>query len=147
MTDSLKETLRNDLNAARLDRDRERTLVLSTVLAEIRNREIETRRDLADDGVRAVVARAVRQRLDAAKQMRAADREELAEREEGQAKVLRAYLPSELSEDEVREMVRSIVASGAARIGAVMPRLMPRIQGRFDGRAASAIVRQELHGA
>ncbi len=146
MTDSLKETLRADLNAARLDRDRERTLVLSTVLAEIRNREIETGGDLADGGVRAVVARAVRQRLDAAEQMRDAGREELAEREEGQAKVLRAYLPTELSEDEVREMVRSIVASGAGHIGAVMPRLMPQIQGRFDGRAASAIVRQELDG-
>ena len=146
MTDTTKDTLRADLNAARLARDRERTLVLSTVLAEVRNREIETGRELDGDGVRAVLARAVRQRLDAAAQMRDAGRAELAEREEGQAGVLRAYLPSELTEGEVRAMVRSIVSSGAGHMGAVMSRLMPKIQGRFDGRAASAIVRRELGG-
>lgn len=143
---SLKDTLRTHLNDARRGRDRERTLVLSTALADVRNREIDEGALLDDDGVRGVLARAVKQRLDAAARMRDGGRPELAEREEAQAKILRAYLPGELSADEVRELVREIIAGGAAHIGAVMSSLMPRIRGRFEGRAASAIVHEELGG-
>ena len=141
---SLKDSLRSDLNDARRGRDRERTLVLSTTLAEVRNREIDTGADLDDEGVRGVLARAVKQRLDAAAQMRDGGRPELAAREEEQAKILRAYLPAELDADQVREMVRELVAAGAGHMGAVMSGLMPKIRGRFDGKAASAIVREEL---
>ena len=146
MKESLKDTLRSDLNSSRRGRDRERTLVLSTALAEVRNREIETGAPLDDEGVRAVLARAVKQRRDAAAQMRAGGRPELADREEAQAATLRAYLPAELSADEVREMVREIIAGGAGNIGGVMSALMPGIRGRFEGKAASAIVREELGG-
>ncbi len=144
MQDSLKERLRSDLNAARLARDRVRTLVLSTTLAEIRNREIETGGVLDEDGVRAVLARAIKQRQDAAAQMEAGGRGDLAARERGQEKVLRVYLPPELGADEVRGMVRELIEGGASHIGPVMAGLMPRIRGRFDGRMASAIVREEL---
>ena len=141
---SLKDTLRSDLNEARRARDRLRTLVLSTTLAEVRNREIRTGAALDDDGVRLVLVRAIRQRHDAAAQMEAGGRPELAAREKEQARVLRAFLPSELGADEVREIVRELIAGGASHIGAVMSGLMPRIRGRFDGSAASAIVREEL---
>ncbi|MDE2875165.1 MAG: GatB/YqeY domain-containing protein [Gemmatimonadota bacterium] len=144
MKASLKETLRSDLNESRRERDRERTLVLSTALAEIRNREIETGADLDDEGVRAVLARAVKQRVDAAAQMREGGRPELAAREEDQAKMLRAYLRAELDAERVREIVRELIAGGAAHMGAVMSGLMPEIRGRFDGKAASAIAREEL---
>ena len=144
MEDSLKERLRSDLNDARRARDRVRTLVLSTTLAEIRNREIETGGALDEDGVRAVVARAIKQRQDAAAQMEEGGRAELAARERGQEEVLKGYLPPELGEDDVREIVRELVAAGASHIGAVMSGLMPRIRGRFDGRTAAAIAREEL---
>ena len=144
MKASLTERLRSDLNDARRGRDRERTLVLSTTLSEVRNREIEEGAALDDDGVRGVLARAVKQRLDAAAQMRDGGRPELAAREEEQAKILRAYLPAELDENQVREMVRALIAGGAGHMGAVMSGLMPKIRGRFDGKAASAIVREEL---
>ncbi|MXX35251.1 MAG: GatB/YqeY domain-containing protein [Gemmatimonadetes bacterium] len=141
---SLKDRLRSDLNEARRARDRVRTLVLSTTLAELRNREIETGGPLDDDGVRTVVARAIKQRRDAAAQMKAGGREELAAREREQELVLTGYLPPELSAEDVRGMVRELIDGGAGDIGAVMGGLMPRIRGRFDGRAASAIVREEL---
>lgn len=141
---SLKGRLRSDLNEARRGRDRERTLVLSTTLAEVRNREIETGGDLDDEGVRGVLARAVKQRLDAAAQMRRGGRPELAAREEEQARILRGYLPAELDARQVREMVSELIAAGADHVGAVMSGLMPRIRGRFDGKAASVIVREEL---
>ena len=144
LQDSLKERLRSDLNAARLARDKVRTLVLSTTLAEIRNREIETGGGLDEDGVRAVLTRAIKQRRDAAAQMEAGGRADLAARERGQEEVLRVYLPPELGADEVRAIVRELIEGGARHIGAVMAGLMPRIRGRFDGRLASAIVREEL---
>jgi uncharacterized protein YqeY len=142
----LTTRIRADLNQARKLRDRERTLVLSTVLADLRNREIEAGGELDEGGAAEVLAKAIKQRRDAAEQMRAGKREELAQREDAQADVLQAYLPAGLDEDEVRTMVREIVAGGAAQMGAVMGQLMPRIRGRFDGREANRIVREELEG-
>jgi uncharacterized protein YqeY len=135
-----------DLNQARKARDRERTLVLSTALAELKNREIEEGHDLDDDDVVRVLAKAIKQRHDAAEQMRSGAREDLAAREEAQAEVLQAYLPAGLGEDDVRSMVREILGGGAAQMGAVMSQLMPRIRGRFDGKEANRIVREELEG-
>lgn len=146
MASELTSRIRADLNQARKLRDKERTLVLSTILADVRNREIESGGELEDADVVQVLAKAIKQRRDAAEQMRAGGREDLARREEAQADTLQAYLPAGLSEDEVRAMVREIVAGGAAQMGAVMGQLMPRIRGRFDGKEANRIVREELEG-
>jgi len=140
----LKTRIQSDLNAARKQRDKLRTLVLSTALSEIRNKEIDEGKDVDDDGVVQVISRAIKQRKDASEQMRAAGRGELADTEDAQAEVLSEYLPEGLSEDEVRALVQEIVASGADQMGAVMGRLMPAIRGRFDGKEANRIVREEL---
>lgn len=144
MASDLKERIQRDLNTARKQRDKARLLVLSTLLSEIRNKEIDGGKELDDEGVIQVVSKAVKQRGDAAEQMRGAGREELAEQEEAQAVILEDYLPTQLSEDEVRELVRGIVAAGAEEMGAVMGKLMPEIRGRFDGKEANRIVREEL---
>lgn len=146
MPSDLKNRIQADLNQARKDRDRERTLVLSTTMAELKNREIEEGHDLDDDGVTQVLAKAIKQRRDAAEQMRAGAREELAAREDAQAEILKPYLPEALGEEEVRSMVREIMGEGSPQIGAVMGQLMPRIRGRFDGKDANRIVREELEG-
>jgi uncharacterized protein len=148
VSSELKDRIQADLNQARKQRDRERTLVLSTALAEVKNREIESRGEIDDAGVVQVLSKGIKQRHDAAEQMRAGGRAELAEREEEQARVLQAYLPEALSEEEVRGMVREIVAGSGTRdgsqMGAVMGQLMPRIRGRFDGKEANRLVREEL---
>ena len=146
MSSELKSRIQTDLNKARKERDKLRTLVLSTALSEIRNKEIDGGGELDDDGVIQVLSKAVKQRADAADQFREAGREELAEKEEAQSEILEGYLPEGLSEDEVRAMVREIVEGGATEMGPVMGRLMPRIRGRFDGGAANRIVREELAG-
>lgn len=146
MPSELKSRIQNDLNQSRKDRDKPRTLVLSTALSEIKNREIDGGESLDDDGVVQVLARGIKQRSDAAEQFRDAGRAELAENEEAQSEILRAYLPEGLSEDEVRAMVREIVADGVTEMGPIMGRLMPRIRGRFDGGEANRIVREELAG-
>jgi len=136
--------LRADLTSARKARDKLRTLVLSTVISEVRNKEIDSRTELDDDGIVQVLSKGIKQRKDAADQMRAASREELAETEEAQSKVLTEYLPEGLSEDEVRALVKQAIADGADQMGALMGRIMPQIRGRFDGKEANRIVREEL---
>lgn len=144
MSSDLMSRLRADLTVARKARDKLRTLVLSTVISEVRNKEIDSRAELDDDGVVQVVSKGIKQRKDAAEQMRAAGREELAETEEAQSKVLTEYLPEGLSEDEVRALVKQAIADGADQMGALMGRIMPQIRGRFDGQEANRIVREEL---
>lgn len=143
MADTLKERMRSELNAARKERDKLRTSVLTMTLSEVRNREIEVGHDLGDEEVVEVVTRAVKRRREAAEQMRGS-RPELAEKEEREAEVLTGYLPEQLSEDEVRAIVREAIEGGADNVGAVMGRIMPRLKGRFDGREANRIVREEL---
>lgn len=140
----LREQLRNDLNTARRERDRLRTLVLTTLLAEIRNREIDLGREAGDEDIRALLATGIKRRREAAEQMRAGGREELAAKEEQEAEILLAYQPPQLGEDEVRRMVREAVEGGAADLGAVMKVVMPRVKGRFEGRELNRIVREAL---
>lgn len=146
MSSDLKGRIQADLNEARKQRDKERTLVLSTILSDLKNRELEAGGSLADDDAVQVIAKAIKQRRDASDQMRDAGREELAAVEDAQAAVLQGYLPEGLSEEEVRAMVREIVAGGATAMGSVMGQLMPRIRGRFDGKEANRVVKEELDG-
>ena len=146
MSSALMIRLRADLTTARKARDKLRTLVLSTVISVVRNKEIDSRTELDDDGVAQVISKGIKQRKDAADQMRAAGREELATTEESQSKVLAEYLPEGLSEDEVRALVRQAIADGADQMGPLMGRIMPKIRGRFDGKEANRIVREELAG-
>lgn len=144
MASDLKDRIRSDVNAARKARDKERVLVLSTLLSEIRNKEIDGGGEVDDEGVIQVISKGIKQRNDAASQMRDAGRGELADVEEAQAAILQAYLPEQRSEEEVRALVREAIASGADQMGAVMGKLMPHIRGRFDGKEANRIVREEL---
>lgn len=144
MSSEVRARIKADLTTARKARDKETTVLLTTVLSDLRNREIDQAGELTDEDAVEVLGRAVKQRVEAAGQMRSGGRGELADREEAQAERLREYLPDALPEAEVRAMVREIVAGGADAIGPVMGRLMPRIKGRFDGREANRIVREEL---
>ena len=119
-------------------------MVLSTLLSDVRNREIELGRAADNDTVRDVIARGIKQRRDAAEQMRVGRREDLAEKEERESSILAEFLPPALDEGEVRVMIRDILAEDPAEMGAVMGRLMPRIRGRYDGREANRLVREEL---
>ena len=144
MSHELKNRLRSDLTSARKARDKLRTLVLSTILADVHNREIELRAELSDDQTIKVLSRGIKQRKDAASQMRAAGRDELASEEEAQLTVLSEYLPEGMSEDEVRALVRAAIEDGVDQMGILMGRVMPQIAGRYDGKEANRIVREEL---
>ncbi|CAN5846312.1 GatB/YqeY domain-containing protein [soil metagenome] len=141
---TMKEKIRNDLNDARRERDKLRTVVLSTMLADIRNREIEAGKEIGDEEVSALVTTSIKRRREAAEQMRAGNREDLAVKEEQEATILQAYLPPQLSEDEVRAIVRSAIDDGANDLGSIMKAILPQVKGLFEGRETNRIVREEL---
>lgn len=147
MSEALKSKLRSDLNDARKAKDRFGTMLLSTILSEVRNHEIQEGRDATDDDVITVLTRAIKQRNEAAEQMRAGGRAELAEKEEKEAEILGRYMPAAMSEEEVRSLIREAMAGGASDIGGVMRHIMPRLKGRFDGKDANRIAREELERA
>jgi uncharacterized protein YqeY len=132
------------VNTARKSRDKLRVLVLSTVLSELRNKEIELGVELDDESVVQVISKGIKQRKDASEQMRSADRGELADKEDAQSAILNEYLPEGMSENEVRAVIRTIIESGVDQMGPLMGQVMPRIRGRFDGTEANRIVREEL---
>lgn len=140
----MKERLREDLNAARRGREKLRTMVITTLLAEVRNREIEIGGEAADEEIERLLGTAIKRRREAAEQMRQGGREELAVREDTEAEILRGYLPPQLDEAEVRGYVREAVAAGADNVGAVMKVVIPRVQGRFDGKELNRLAREEL---
>lgn len=141
---SLKEKIRDDLNAARKERDKFRTTLLTTTISEIRNREIDAQKELTDSETVDVIQKAIKRRKEAAEQMRAGNRPELAEKEDSEAELLSIYLPPQLSGEEVRSLVREAIAAGATNMGEVMGRIAPRIKGVFDGKEANRIVKEEL---
>jgi len=144
LSSDLEARIQSDLVEARKARDKMATVLLTTTLSELRNRKIEQRGELSDQDAIEVLVRGVKQRAESAEQMRAGGREDLASKEEAEARRLRDYLPAALDEDTVREMVREIVDGGADSFGAIMGALMPRLKGRFDGREANRLVREEL---
>lgn len=146
MAEALQDRIRNDLNGARRERDKLRTTLLTTFLAEIKNREIDLGRPLTDDEVQSAATSAIKRRREASEQFRAANRAELADKEEQEAVLLQAYLPAQLGEDEVRAIIREALAGGANDLGGVMKAVMPRAKGRFDGKELNRIVREELAG-
>ena len=141
---SLQIKIRDALDQARKERDRLRTVVLSTILSEVHNREIATGRGADDEMVGEVLARGIKQRRESADQMRSGGREELARKEDAEGAVLADFLPPQLGEDEVRSIIRELIDQGPAEMGPVMGKLMPKVRGRFDEKEANRIVREEL---
>jgi uncharacterized protein YqeY len=144
---SLAGQLRAALNAARKERDQERTLLLSTILSDVRNREIELARPLDDADVVEVLRRGIRHRHEAVEAFRAGGRTEAADREAREVKALEAYLPAAPSDDEIRGAVREAIGAGAKDLGALMGKVMPLFKGRADGKTVNRIAREELAAA
>ena len=140
----LTSTLRAALNAARKAQHKERTLVLGTILANLKNREIELRRPATSDEVADVLRKGVKIRREAVEQYTSAGRQDLAEVEESQIKVLEEFLPAAVDPEEIRAAVRSAISGGAKDIGKVMSQVLPKYKGRADGKLINQIVREEL---
>ncbi len=138
------QRLQSDLNASRKAGDKDRTLLLGTILSDVKNREIELKRDLTDVDVVDVIRRGVKRRRESIEMYDKGGRPELAAREKAEAEALEAYLPAGASEDELRAAVQAAIAGGARNIGAVMGKVMGQFKGRAEGGTINAIAREEL---
>lgn len=140
----LLDRLRADQVAARKATDKDRTLLLGTVLAALKNREIELSRDLTDDDVVEVLRKQIKQRQDSVEQFTKADRPELAAREQAELDALKGYLPPEADPADIRAAADAAIADGASDVGKLMGRLMAEFKGRADGKVVNRIAREAL---
>jgi hypothetical protein len=132
--------------AARKDRDTARTLLYSTLLADIGNREIELGHALSEAEGLEVVQKAIKRRRESIESYRAGGRADLADREAFELGELERYLPPPVPESEIRTAIAAAVAGGAANLGAVMGKVMPQFKGRADGSLINRIAREVLAG-
>ncbi|HYU09375.1 MAG TPA: GatB/YqeY domain-containing protein [Gemmatimonadales bacterium] len=147
MAPSLADRLRAAMNVARKQRDQARTLLLSTILSDVKNREIELNHVPTDDETADVLRRGVKRRRESVEAYEQAGRTELAATEQAEIKALEEFLPAGIAPDEIRAAVREAIAGGAKDMGKVMGAVMPRFKGRADGKLVNKIVREELAGS
>lgn len=141
---SLVERLQVALNEARKARDQHRTLLYSTILADLKNREFEVHHPLTDDDAVDVVRRGIKKRREAVEQFTKVGRQDRADVEQREVVLLEGYLPAQVPPDEIRAVVRAAIAAGASDLGKVMGQVMPQFKGRADGKLINQIVREEL---
>jgi hypothetical protein len=130
--------------AARKAQDKHRTLVLGTTMAALKNRQIELQRPLTDADAVEVLRKGIKTRRESVEQFSAAGRQDLAEKEAAEIRVLEEFLPPDVDPNEIRAAVREVIAGGATDIGKVMGQVMPKFKGRADGKVINQIVREEL---
>lgn len=148
----LKDRLRADLTAAMKARDSLRTGTLRMVLTSITNAEVggKEARELTDDDVIGVLTSESKKRREAAEAFDAANRPELAAQERDESAILAEYLPAQLGEDEIRDIVTAAIEStgsagaGMKAMGAVMGVVQPQVKGRADGKAVADEVKRQL---
>ncbi len=138
--------IQEDLTSARRAQDKDSLLLLGMVLADLRNRELESTAPLTHDDVIDVVRKGIKRRKESQQMYVSGGREELAAREASEALYLERYLPPAVSDDELRTAVQAAIAAGASNMGAIMGRVTPQFKGRADGSQISAIAKQALVG-
>ncbi|MDB5085483.1 MAG: aspartyl-tRNA amidotransferase [Bacilli bacterium] len=145
---SLALRLTEDMKTAMKEKDKTRLSVIRLVRTAIKNAEIDTRKTLTDDDILAVLGRELKQRRDSLEAFEQAGRTDLADETNAEIRVLMEYLPQQLSEVEVTEIVRLVIqetgAAGKSDMGKVMSALMPRVKGQADGKTVNRIVNQLL---
>jgi uncharacterized protein YqeY len=145
---SLIGRIEDELREATKARDAARRDALRLILSSLRSAEKELQRPLHDEEELQVLQRERKRRVEAAEAFRAAGREEQAENEEHELAVLQEFMPPQLSEDEIEEIVDDAIAEVGATslrdLGRVMADVMPQVSGRADGSTVTQVVREKL---
>ncbi|UTV27408.1 GatB/YqeY domain-containing protein [Photobacterium atrarenae] len=145
---TLIERLKDEQKAAMKAKDKPRLGAIRLALAAVKQREVDEKITLSDDDVLAVLTKMVKQRRDSVAQYEAAGRQELADVELAEIKVLEEFMPQPLSEDEIVALLDAAIAeTGAASMqdmGKLMAVLKPQVQGRADMGKVSQLVKAKL---
>lgn len=148
---SLKEKIKDDIKQAMRDKNESRLGTLRMLSAAIQRREVDERIQLDDAQVIAVIEKLVKQGRESIEQYVKGGRQELADKESGEIAVFQAYLPQQLSEAEIDQLVaEAIAATGASSIkdmGKIMGALKPKLQGRADMGKVGGKIKAKLGAA
>jgi hypothetical protein len=147
---NLLERLESDMIKAAKARDSERLGAIRFVRSRTKNRQIELRRELKDEDVVEVLSRIAKQHRESIEQFQEGGRDELVKHERRQLSVIEEYLPAQLGEQELLEILSGVIeetgAAGPRDIGMVMKTIMSRVKGRADGKIVKALVQSRLTG-
>lgn len=147
---NLKDQLMQDMKEAMKAKQTDRLGTIRQLRSAIKNKEIELQQELDDEGILSVISTAVKQRREAAQMYHDNNRPELAAKEEAELAVLQQYLPAQLSEAEIRDIVSAVIAEMGATsmkdMGKVMPQVMAKTKGSADGKVVNQLVRELLAG-
>ena len=145
---ALKDQLMADMKEAMKAHDKDRLAVIRMVRGAVRQQEIDGKKELEDSDVIAVISKEVKMRRDSIEEFNKGSRQDLVEKTQAEIDILMPYLPAQLSEDEVRELVKAAVEATGAKtqqdMGKVMGKLMPKVKGCADGKMVNNIVRSML---
>ena len=148
MSKDLKSLIKTQVTISMKDGDKFRTTVLRMILAEIQKIEIEEKSDLDELQITSILEKMIKQRNDAISQFEQAKRQELADKEKQEIEIIREFLPEQMSEDEVSELVSKIISEVGAQdmkdMGKVMGSLKPLISGKADTGVVSQLVKKAL---
>jgi uncharacterized protein YqeY len=146
----LKAQIQESVKAALKSGDSLTLSTLRLLLSALHNEEIRLRRDLSIEEIQKTITTLGKQRSEAIELYRKGGREELAQKEEAELKVLQRFLPQQLSEDEVREVIKASInesgATGLQDLGKVMKLVMPKVSGRSDGKKVNELAKSLLGG-
>jgi len=144
------DKIRDDMKAAMKDGKKAAVRALRMLLTAIKNKQIELGKEPSEQDIVALVQKAVKSRRESIEQFRKGNRNDLAEQEEEELAVLEQYLPKQLSEEEIRELVDKVIAEEGAvdkrDFGKVMKRIMTEYRGQVDGKVVQQIVNEKLSG-
>jgi uncharacterized protein YqeY len=144
----LKEQLNEEMKQAMKAKDKNRLSAIRMVRGAVRDKEINSQVELDDDGVLEVIASQIKKRKDALEQLSKSNRDDLVDAEMEQINTLQAFLPAQLSQDEIEAVVTGAIeelgATSMRDMGKVMGKLVPQLRGKADNSVVSQIVRQKL---
>jgi uncharacterized protein len=147
---SLKAKITDDMKAAMKAKEAQRLSAIRLLLAAIKQREVDERKDLSDGEIASVIDKMIKQRRDSISQFQAANRKDLVDVETFELNLLSGYLPRQMSEADIAVEVAAALAQtgakGAADMGKVMGVLKGKLTGRADLAKVSALVKAKLAG-
>ncbi|MDQ0339633.1 uncharacterized protein YqeY [Caldalkalibacillus uzonensis] len=145
---SLAEQLNSDMKQAMKNKEKTRLSVIRMVKAALKNEEIKLGRALTDEDVLTVLSREMKQRKESLQEFEKAGRDDLVETLKEEISVLETYLPEQMSEDELRQLVSDTItevgAVSKADMGKVMGAIMPKVKGKADGALVNRLVQEAL---
>lgn len=146
---TLKEKLMEDLKSAMRNKEKRRKDTITMLRAAVKQREVDERKDMADDEILALIGKQVKQKRESIKDFQKAERVDLVEQAQEEIDILLAYLPEQLTEEEIDELVREAIeqtgASSMRDMGRIMGIVMPKVKGRADGSLISQSAKKLLN--